>query len=120
MPAFDWAATALFAGAVLLAALYGLSASGHFPAELREAGLRGGLGAIVLWSTMAVTALAGAAAVAAAWRALPWTAAVIGAGAAVLFAPLLLRPFPDRFVNGRAALALFSAGAALLAWARAG
>ena len=29
----------------------------------------------------------------------------------LLFAPLLLRPFPDRFVNGRAGLAAFAAAA---------
>jgi hypothetical protein len=32
-----------------------------------------------------------------------------------LFAPLLLRPLPDTFVNGRAALLFFSAVAAVVA-----
>jgi hypothetical protein len=34
-----------------------------------------------------------------------------------LFAPLLLRPLPDSFVNGRAALLVFSAIAAAIALA---
>jgi len=33
---------------------------------------------------------------------------VIGGGGTVLAAPLLLRPFPDSFVNGRGALVTFS------------
>jgi hypothetical protein len=39
---------------------------------------------------------------------------VIGAGAAMLAAPLLLRPLPDPFVNGRAALLAFAGASALL------
>ena len=33
----------------------------------------------------------------------------------LLFAPLLLQPLPDSFVNGRRGLLVFSAGAILLA-----
>jgi hypothetical protein len=40
-----------------------------------------------------------------------------GAGAAILAAPLLLRPLPDPFVNGRAALVAFAGVSALLALA---
>jgi hypothetical protein len=40
-----------------------------------------------------------------AWQHVPLPAAVIGGGAMVLFAPLLLQPFPDSFVNGRAWIA---------------
>jgi hypothetical protein len=43
-----------------------------------------------------------------------------GAGAILLAAPLLLRPFPDRFANGLAGLATFAMsalGAAILFWA---
>jgi hypothetical protein len=46
---------------------------------------------------------------------LPWHLQVIGGGAMLLFAPLLLQPLPDSFVNGRRGLLVFSAGAALLA-----
>jgi hypothetical protein len=111
----NWVALGLLMGSVLLAALYGLAASGHFPAEFRPEKLRRGWGALVLWGTMMATGLAGAVALALAWRALPWYATVIGAGAALLFAPLLLQPLPDSFVNGRRGLLAFAAGAILLA-----
>jgi hypothetical protein len=39
----------------------------------------------------------------------PLYAAVIGGGAMVLFAPLLLQPFPDSVVNGRRGLVIFTA-----------
>src|SRR5438128_1845135 len=81
-------------GSVLLAALYGLAASGHFPAEFRPKKLQRGWGALVLWGTMIATGLAGTSVLVLAWRALPWYATVIGGGAALLFAPLLLQPLP--------------------------
>ena len=109
-----WPQLLLFMGAVMLIALYGLTASGHFPAEFRSESLKGS-GATILWSTMAVAAAAGVAALLRGWGALPWHAAVISAGAMLLFAPLLLRPLPDSFVNGRSALLIFSTGAAVLA-----
>ena len=40
---------------------------------------------------------------------------MIGGGAMVLFAPLLLQPFPDSFVNGRRGLLIFAGMAAGLA-----
>jgi hypothetical protein len=115
VPDIDWTTLALFVAAVVLAALYGLSASGHFPSEYRAGKLRGSLGGLVLWGTMAVSIAATAAVLAMAWRALPWYATVIGGGAALLFAPLLLQPLPDSFVNGRRGLVVFAAGALILA-----
>jgi len=105
----------LFTGATLLIALYGLTVSGHFPAEFRGAALRGGQGILLLRATMVVAGLAGVVVLVRAWNTLPWYAAVIGGGAMLLFAPLLLQPLPDRFVNGRGGLITFSLGAALLA-----
>jgi hypothetical protein len=64
---------------------------------------------------MAIAAAAVAAGLAAAWPALPWPAAVIGGGAMVLAAPLVLRVFSDRFVDGRGALVAFAGAAALFA-----
>jgi hypothetical protein len=110
----DWVALGLLMGSVLLAALYGLAASGHFPAEFRPQTLQRGWGALVLWGTMIATGIAGAVALVLAWRALPWYATVIGGGAALLFAPLLLQPLPDSFVNGRRGLLVLSAGAVVL------
>jgi hypothetical protein len=111
----DWRSLGLLMGTVLMVALYGLTASGHFPAEFRSARLQRGWGVAMLWATMIATALAGAATLVLGWRALPWYAMVIGAGVTLLFAPLLLQPLPDSFVNGRRGLVAFAAGALLLA-----
>jgi hypothetical protein len=110
-----WPQLLLFMGAVLLAALYALTASGHFPAEFRGESLKGRPGAVLLWATMLATSIAAVAAIVWAWGSLPWYAAVIGGGAVLLFAPLLLQPLSDSFVNGRRSLIIFSAGAAMLA-----
>src|SRR6266566_2008695 len=103
----------LFAALVLSAALGALAASGHFPHERRDPSLRGGFGDAVLFGACALLTLSFVVGVAAAWRILPWPAAVI------LAAPLLLRPLPDRFVNGRAALVALSGASVLLALALA-
>jgi len=49
----------------------------------------------------------------------PWYAAIIGGGAMVLIAPLLLQLFSDRFVDGRISLLAFSFAAGCLACAMA-
>jgi hypothetical protein len=115
-----WTELALFMTAVMLLSLYGLTVSGHFPAELRAAELRTGLGAFTMWATILLAGLSAVIVASAAFDLLPWYAIVIGGGAMLLAAPLLLRPFPDRFVNGRAGLVVFAAAAtavALLLWA---
>jgi hypothetical protein len=109
-----WLLLACFMAGVLTVALYGLAASGHFPREARGARLQGS-GGLVLWGTLAVAALAAAGLLVEAWGRLPWHMAVIGGGAMLLFAPLVLRPFPDSFVDGCSALLVFSAAAAGLA-----
>ena len=110
-----WPQLLLFMGAMMLIALYGLTVSGHFPAEFRGETLKGASGAIALWGSIAIATSAAALTLLRGWTSLPWYAVVIGAGAMLLFAPLLLRPLPDSFVNDRAGLIVFSAGAALLA-----
>jgi hypothetical protein len=110
-----WIWFGYFVAGVLMVALYGLTASGHFPAAGRSERLRGALGTLVLWGTLLATALAAAAMLIKSWWVLPWYITVIGGGAALLFAPLLLQPLPDRFVDGRRALIAFSAAAVLLA-----
>src|SRR5215831_18937813 len=116
MPRDAVPAATLFIALVLCAGLTALAASGHFPPEHRGASLRSGVGRAILFGACAVSALALLVGAAAAWAVLPWPAAVIGAGAAML-APLLLRPLPDAFVNGRAALLAFASASALLALA---
>ena len=102
----------VFAALVLAAALLTLSASGHFP---RRDNAGRGPGALVLYVSMLAGAAASAAGLAAAWRHLPWPPAVIAGGLAVLAAPLILQQFPDRFVDGRGALAAFGGGTVVLA-----
>jgi len=114
MPRHAVFALALFIALVLSVALTVLAASGHFPPEHCAASLRSALGRIILFGACVISALALVVGAAVAWPVLPWPAAVIGAGAAMLAAPLLLRPLPDAFVNGRAALLAFAGASALL------
>jgi hypothetical protein len=119
VPDVNWVALALLMGSVLFVALYGLAASGHFPADFRGEALQRGWGLFVLWGTLFTSGLAAAAALSLAWRALPWYAIVIGSGVALLFAPLVLQSLPDTFVNGRRGLlvlALCSVAFATLLW----
>ena len=103
----------LFMALLLAVALCGLAASGHFPREHRSPVLQSGAGPFILFGSLALSLLSLAAGLWLAIRAIPWYAIVIGGGAVLLAAPLLLRPLPDAFVNGRGALIAFS-GAGLL------
>jgi hypothetical protein len=104
----------VFMAMLLALSLYGLAASGHFPPEHRSPALKAGTGRAVLCATLGLAMIGLVAGVISALRLVPWFAAVIGGGAMVLAAPLILRPFPDAFVNGRGALVTFAgAGAAL-------
>ena len=93
---------------VLVLSLYGLSVAGHFPAEHRALSLRTTGGRLILWGTLALCTLSLLTALALAWQRVPLYAAVIGAGAMALAAPLLLQPMPDSFVNGRLGLLTFT------------
>jgi hypothetical protein len=106
---------AIFVALMLVASLQGLSASGHFPKPSRLPALSQGSGPVVLWTSIIVSAISVAAGIAAAWTQIPWYAAVIGGGAAILLAPLALQVFPDRIVDGKSALVGFGAAAAALA-----
>lgn len=109
---------AVFMGLVLALSLYGLTASGHFPAEHRAASLRTAGGHLLLWGSLALCAALAIAAAAFAWRHVPIHAAVIGGGGMILIAPMLLQPLPDSFVNGRRGLLIFAGlglGLALIA-----
>src|SRR6185369_5184501 len=104
----------LFTALLLVLSLHILAASGQFPREHRAPALASGVGGIVLYGTIAVTITSLVVALLAAWRLIPWYAAVIGGGLAILVAPLALQQFPDRFVDGRASLLSFAAAGALL------
>ncbi len=105
---------ALFTMLMLAISLHGLTASGHFPRETRLPAMTAGAGPAVLWLT--ILAVLGALLVGlfAAWRLIPWYAAVIGGGGGILLAPLVLQWFPDRFVDGKRGLLAFAAAALLL------
>jgi len=105
---------ALFTGLMLALSLQALAASGHFPREHRAPALASGFGAALLYGAIVLAALCLIAGVAAAWRLIPWYAAVIGGGGAILIAPLVLQKFSDRFVDGRAALMTFGGLALVL------
>ena len=105
----------LFSAQILLSAMFALAASGHFPSKVREQSMRGARGTAILFGSIVLGIVSLAAAIAAAATWLPWYALVLGAGAAILFAPLALQRFPDAFVDGYGALATLSAGAAAAA-----
>lgn len=120
MPDVNWPSLLMFMALVASISLYGLTASGHFPREHRGESLRATSGAGILWGTMAVSAGVAIYAVAFAAQTLPWYAAIIGGGAALLVTPLLLQPMPDSFVDGRRGLLVFAAVSAGLAAAASG
>jgi hypothetical protein len=117
-----WGELALFMIAIAFIALYSLTVSGHFPAESRATELQTGIGAMIIWGTLLAVLLATVVGLSVAFSVLPWPAITIAGGAMVLVAPLLLRPLPDRIVNGPAGLLTFATGAvatALILWATA-
>ena len=79
----SWGAVVMFALLVMSAALYGLTASGHFPSEHRAEALRSTSGAAILWGTMALALATAIVGLGLAWAVLPWTWAVIVGGAAL-------------------------------------
>ena len=117
MTQLPWIELGLFMALMLAVTLYGLAVSGHFPWSERPASSRSAAGAALIWLTLLVAVAAVAVGVRFAWTRLPWPAAIIGGGLAILFAPLLLQPLPDRFVDGRGALIVFAAAAGALAFA---
>ena len=116
LPEAVWIPLALFTTLLLFVSLHALAASGQFPREHRAPTLMSGGGAIVLYGTIAVALISLLAALFAAWRLIPWYAAVIGGGLAILAAPLVLQQFTDRFVDGRTSLVRFAGAGALLAF----
>jgi uncharacterized integral membrane protein len=110
---------ALFIVGVTLLALYGLTVSGHFPAEARRKELQTSTATAAIAATLFTSGVATILVMTVAVNSLPWTAIIIGGGAALLAGPLLLRTFPDEFVDGLAGLLTFAAAAiftGLLLW----
>ena len=106
---------ALFTALLLFGSLHVLAASGQFPREQRAPALASGFGGFILYGSIAVAFTSLLVAFFAAWRLIPWYAAVIGGGLAILAAPLVLQKFTDRFVDGRGSLLSFAGAGGLLA-----
>jgi len=102
---------ALFMALMLATSLQGLAVSGHFPSR-PDTPLRG---RIVLSAAIIVVIVCLVAGIVAASWLVPWYAAVIGGGLSLLTAPLILQWFPDRFVDGRSAVAVLTGISAALA-----
>lgn len=94
----------VFMALVLLLALYGLTVSGHFPIEFRAPTLKSSTGNALIWGTLVVSTSTAVVALAIAWQWLPLAVSIIGGGAMVLFAPLVLQSLPNSFVDGRRGL----------------
>jgi hypothetical protein len=105
----------LFTALFHLVSLHLLAASGQFPRENRSPALSSAYGMLILYGTLTVALASMLTAVFAAGKMIPWYAAVIGGGLAILAAPVVLQQFSDRFVDGRAALVGFAAASALIA-----
>ena len=110
----------LFVSLVLAATLQGLAASGHFPLPDDGAPSASRPRRTTLFGAIGIALLAAIAGSIAALRLTSWSAAIIAGGLSLLFAPLALRAFPDRFIDGSGALIAFAAAAlaaaALLIW----
>lgn len=106
---------ALFTATVLALSVYCLVVSVHLPREHRSEAFQRGVGAYVLWGSIAVSCMAAALALRVALVDLPPYAAVIAGGAAMLVAPLVLKLLPDSLLDGLAGPALFAASATVLA-----
>ena len=98
----------LFTLLMLMLSLHGLSASGHFPRGHRAAALSSPLGAVILHGTILIALISLIAGLWAAWRLIPWYAAVIAGGLAILAAPLVLREFSESFVDDYRSLLSFA------------
>lgn len=114
--AVNWLALLLFAAMILTVAVFGLSLSGHFPAQHRKPELQDRLGRLIVVACILAVALAAAKAIGLSMALLPAPVAIIGAGLALLAAPLVLQRFPDNFVDGRTGLITLAAFASVLGY----
>jgi hypothetical protein len=105
----------LFTLLMLMLSLHGLSASGHFPREHRAAALSSPLGAVILHGTIVIALISLIVGLWAAWRLIPWYAAVIAGGLAILAAPLVLQEFSESFVDDYRSLLSFASVSVALA-----
>jgi hypothetical protein len=108
LPAQSLAPLALFTTLFFVASLFVLATLGHFPRAARNDAMKHGFGPTLLWGTIVIVAVCVVVAIVAAWRFIPWFAALIAGGIAILIAPLALQYFSDEFVDGRRGIAIFA------------
>lgn len=111
----DWLPLALFFVTVLTLTLFLITVSTHLPTVDRPPELQGWTGKGPLWGSVAVAGLAVFLTARLAWSVLPGYAVVLAVGGAVLTAPLVLKPFSDRFLDGPAGPVVFAVTALALA-----
>jgi hypothetical protein len=104
----------LLVALILAGSLYGLAVSGHFPRRQNRTAFASALGAAVLFGSMALVVGCLAGGIIGALHFVPWYEAIMGGGLALLATPLVLRCFPDRFVDGRGAPLAFAGVTAAL------
>jgi hypothetical protein len=108
----------LFVLLIFAATLHGLAASGHFP--LQRGGAKSRPERMTLFGSIGLTFLALVAGTVAASQLTSWAALIIAGGSSLLFAPLVLRAFPDHLVDSSRALTGFAAAtfaaAIILIW----
>lgn len=115
LPAESLLPLVLFMALLMALSLHGLAASGQFPREHRSLALSADGGSAILFGSIGAAIVCLIVGLTLAWRLVPWYAAIIGGGAMVLTAPLVLQWFPDSFVDGRGALIAFAGAAVVLA-----
>lgn len=103
-----------FMALLFAASLHALAAAGHFP-RAHDTALRSAAGALILYGSIVLSIACVGAGFVIAWQRIPWSAAVIGGGLMLLFAPLALQLFPDWFVDGAGALIAFAGASAVFA-----
>ena len=116
LSAVNWLGFAVFVALIMVIAMFGLSLSGHFPAEHQKPEMRAWHGRLLLVASIIAIAISAAQAFGLAFGQLPPAIAIIGLGGALLAAPLILQKIPDTIVNGRRGLIGFAALATALAW----
>ncbi|GMG82409.1 hypothetical protein LNKW23_16220 [Paralimibaculum aggregatum] len=104
----DLGVLAGFSAAALFVSAGAVFISGFFPRAARPEAVAGGLGGLLLWLGVALTALIAVLAVAVAAARLDWAVAVVAAGSAFLLAPFLVQPVPERIRDTKAGLGLFA------------
>jgi hypothetical protein len=105
----------LFIVGFTLLTLYGLTVSGHFPASARSNELQTPVATFVIALTLLMSGLAAMILIGVAVIALPWTTIIIAGGGAVLAGPVLLRVFPDDFVDGLGGMVSFALATIVIA-----